>query len=65
MERRLDGDLDSGLALETSEYGDRVRTLPRDGDLEGMIAMMLSCEECDRVEREAVRFLEVITCNGR
>lgn len=45
MERRREGDLDSGLALETSENGDRVRGLPRagDGDLEGIVALMLSC----------------------
>jgi hypothetical protein len=41
MERRLEIDLDSGLPSEASEYGDRVRGLPRDGDLEGMVALML------------------------
>jgi hypothetical protein len=48
MERRLERDLESGLALETSEYGDRVRGLPRDGDLEGMIMLMLklNLQEC-------------------
>jgi hypothetical protein len=45
MERRLERDLESGLAMEASEYGDRERVrvlaLPRDGDLEGMVVLML------------------------
>lgn len=41
IERRLERDLESGLAFEASEYGDRVLGLPRDGDLDGMVALML------------------------
>ena len=41
MERRLEGDLDSGLALAVSEFGERVRGRPRDGDLEVMAAVVL------------------------
>ena len=53
MERR--GDLESGLPLEASEYGDRVRGLPLtdDGDLEGIIMSFFA--ECDRVVTENAR----------
>ena len=45
MERRgLERDLEAGLPPGASEYGERVRTRPRDGDLEGMVALM--SEEC-------------------
>jgi hypothetical protein len=69
IERRgLEGDLESGLPFETSEYGDRVRGRPRggEGDLEGIFAMKLEeLEECEvaRVERKpkAVNFLVFVT----
>ena len=35
VRRGLDGDRD-GLSCETSEYGERVRGRPREGDLEGI-----------------------------
>jgi hypothetical protein len=44
IERRgLEGDLESGLPFEASEYGDRVRGRPRggEGDLDGIFAMKL------------------------
>jgi hypothetical protein len=56
IERRgLEGDLESGLPFETSEYGDRVRGRPRggEGDLDGIFAMKVEeLEECQvgRVE---------------
>jgi hypothetical protein len=50
IERRgLEGDLESGLPFETSEYGDRVRGRPRggEGDLDGIFAMKVEeLEEC-------------------
>lgn len=56
MERRREGDRDSGLGLEASENGDRVRGLPRDGDLEGMVALVLKCRGMRRVEHKALDF---------
>ena len=55
MERRRSGDCDSGLGLEASEYGDRVRGLPRggDGDLDGMIVVALVLLEWNGARRVA------------
>jgi hypothetical protein len=54
MERRLEGDLDSGLGLEASEYGDLVRGLPRDGDgdLEGIVVLMLKLQRNANATRD-------------
>lgn len=35
----LEGDLESGLPFERSEYGDLVRVRPRDDDLDGMFTI--------------------------
>ena len=76
IERRgLEGDLESGLPFETSEYGDRdrVRGRPRggEGDLDGIFAMKLEeLEECEvaRVERNSrlnfFDFRHVKSCPG-
>jgi len=68
IERRgLEGDLESGLPFETSEYGDRVRGRPRggEGDLDGIFAMKVEeLEECrvGRVEgTQESRLLVFIT----
>jgi len=36
VRRGLETDLDGGLLSEASEYGDRVRGRPREGDLDGI-----------------------------
>lgn len=42
IERRgRDGDLEIGLPLEASEYGDLVCVRPRDGDLDGIVATLV------------------------
>ena len=64
IERRgLEGDLESGLPLETSEYGDRERGRPRggEGDLEGIFEMNFVKSDVDRGEEQAVDFLSFVT----
>lgn len=50
IERRgLERDREPSLPLETSEYGERVRTRPR-GDSEAIVGLVLKgCGEADRV----------------
>ena len=65
MERRgLEGDLESGLPFETSEYGDRVRGRPRggEGDLEGIFTM--KAEELEERQVDAFKELKAVELFG-